>query len=113
MPIGRRISKLVARDPRRTQLTSGATTYDRLTFEREANRAARHLATLGTKPGSVVSIFVTMMITLSGLQRISRVVFRLDGPTSVWISYLLVAGIMIAGGALAMRMRQTKAAEAR
>jgi hypothetical protein len=60
---------------------------------------------------AVATLAVVVLLKL--LQRVSRVVFRVDAPTSVWISYLLVAGIMVLAGALAMRMRHTKAAQAR
>lgn len=54
--IGRRISDLASSDPGRPQLTCGETTYDRAAFDRQTNRAARHLASLGATPGSFVSI---------------------------------------------------------
>jgi hypothetical protein len=77
------------------------------------------VAVRGVVFGVIVAITSVAVVTLGGvvalklLQRITRVVFRVDAPASVWISYLLIAGIMFIGGALAMRMRHTKAAEAR
>ena len=60
---------------------------------------------------AITSLTVITLLTIVAvklLQRLSRLVFRVDRPASVWVAYLLMSGILLLAGALAMRMRHTK-----
>jgi H+/Cl- antiporter ClcA len=55
-----------------------------------------------------VAILLVIVVT-KFVQRLSRVVFQVDYATSVWIGYLIMAGLFALGGAIAMRLRHTPA----
>ena len=56
----------------------------------------------------LAAVTLIVIVAVKLLQRVSRLVFRVDAAASVWVSYLLMAGILLALGALAMRMRHLK-----
>jgi hypothetical protein len=58
---------------------------------------------------SLAAVTLLTIVSVKLLQRLSRLVFRVDAARSVWVSYLLMAGILLGLGALAMRMRHVKA----
>ena len=54
-----------------------------------------------------VALILTVILGTRLFQKVSGRVFRVDHPTTVWISYLVLGGLMVVGGALLMRSRHT------
>lgn len=56
---------------------------------------------------ALAALVVSLIILVRLTQRVSRAVFRVDHPGSVWISYLVIGALFMALGAFLMRLRHT------
>ncbi|MEI2704970.1 MAG: hypothetical protein V9E89_06825 [Ilumatobacteraceae bacterium] len=58
--------------------------------------------------GALVAGVLSLILGTRLLQKVSGRVFRADHATTVWISYLVVGGLLCVAGGLLMRSRHTQ-----